>query len=247
LYKTTQPPLNDLNFRSICANTATKVAFAHIRMATATPVVVVNNHPFVFGRHTFMHNGEVSNFVEVRREICDLLDQDAFANIHGGTDSEHVAALYISILTKGQGKEAWEKETTPTEMKNALQTTVDTIIRLQKKKLGTKAIPNDLNMASTDGRHLIAFRIRNHPTEQPPSLYYSTTAGQTLNRKYPDHPDGGANPNASKKSEEHRKHVIVASEPTTYKTSEWTLVEKNHCLMVDSQGNVAVEAVSISF
>ena len=193
-----------------------------------------------------MHNGEISNFVEVRRAICDLLDQDAYANIHGGTDSEHVAALYISTLTKGQGKASWEKQVTPKEMQNALQKTVGIIIDIQKKKLGTKAIPNDLNLASTDGRHLIAFRFRNHPTEQPPSLYYSETAGQTLNRKYPDHPDGGANPHASKKAEEHRKHVIVASEPTTYKDNEWTLIEKNHCLLVDGQGNVAIQAIELS-
>jgi len=51
MYKTVQPPLNDLNFRSICANTETRVCLGHIRAASGTAVTLVNNHPFCFGRH----------------------------------------------------------------------------------------------------------------------------------------------------------------------------------------------------
>lgn len=50
-YKTIQPPMNDMNFRSICANTETRVCFGHIRAASSTAITPVNNHPFVFGRH----------------------------------------------------------------------------------------------------------------------------------------------------------------------------------------------------
>lgn len=63
LYRTAQPPLNDLNFRSICANTSTTTCFGHIRAATATATASVNNHPFLFGRHAVMHNGVVSSVV----------------------------------------------------------------------------------------------------------------------------------------------------------------------------------------
>jgi glutamine amidotransferase len=55
LYKHPQPPGNDLVFHSLCQNVSTTNVLAHIRMASATPVVAVNNHPFVFGRHTIMH------------------------------------------------------------------------------------------------------------------------------------------------------------------------------------------------
>jgi glutamine amidotransferase len=75
-------------------------------------------------------------------------------------------------------------------------------------------------------------------------LYYSTKAGVTLNRKYPDHPDG----NASEKSvirqaEEHGKHVIVASEPNTYKGDDWQLVPANSFVLVDEQLNITIEDV----
>jgi glutamine amidotransferase len=106
----------------------------------------------------------------------------------------------------------------------------------------------------------VAVRWRNHPTEQPPSLCaylrianrhdrtdssldVSTTAGITLNRKYPKHLDGGDPTKAVKGSskehleqrkreleeeDEHALHVIVASEPTTFRPGEWTLLDKNH-------------------
>jgi len=33
----------------------------------------------------------------------------------------------------------------------------------------------------------------------------------------------------------------VASEPSTYNSKEWNLVEKNHCLMAEKDGVVKVE------
>lgn len=88
MYKTIQPPLNDLNFRSICANTETRVCFGHIRAASGTPIATVNNHPFVFGRHTFMHNGAVSDFIDIKRHVCAHMSPAAYAAVLGGTDSE---------------------------------------------------------------------------------------------------------------------------------------------------------------
>ena len=99
-------------------------------------------------------------------------------------------------------------------------------------------------VAVCDGERLIAFRVRNHAVEQPPSLYYSTVAGTTLNSKYPDHPDGLKNDRAWKQPGEHGKHCIVASEPSTYKSEDWTLIDKNHCLMVDSDGAIMIEALT---
>ena len=246
-YKTAQPPLHDTNFRSLCANTSTTACFAHIRAATATPIVAVNNHPFVFGRHTIMHNGVVANFISISREMCNLMDDDSYANISGSTDSEHFAALYMTYLTDGKGKTSWEQKYDVKKMKEALERTIASIVKLQQSKLGNKTQASSLNVAVTDGSQLVAFRFRNHAIEQPPSLYYSTTAGVTMNRKYPDHPDGKENHAACKQVEEHGNHVIVASEPSTYKKKEWNLIEKNHCILVGPNGgDVSVTEVSYS-
>lgn len=242
-YKTICPPLNDLNFRSICAGTESTVVFAHIRASSGTPVATVNNHPFIFGRQTFMHNGVVASFSQIRRKVCSLLDRDSFANVLGSTDSEHLAALYMTYLTNGKGKQSWELEYPAKDMAAALHKTVVAFIEAQQEILGAKATPNSLNLAVTDGRRLVAYRFRNHKTEEPPSLYFSTTAGTTLNRKYPGLPNGGENVYATKSVEQHGRHVIVASEPTTFDEDEWTLIPRNSCLIVERQGMMEVEAV----
>jgi glutamine amidotransferase len=71
------------------------------------------------------------------------------------------------------------------------------------------------------------------------------TLGATLNRKYPDHPDGANNPRASKLAKEHGKHIIVASEPTTYKKEQWNLIEKNHAMVVDGDGQFKLDPIAL--
>ncbi|KAH7311060.1 N-terminal nucleophile aminohydrolase [Rhexocercosporidium sp. MPI-PUGE-AT-0058] len=277
LYRFIQPPLHDANFRSICANTETKVLFAHIRAATSTAITQTNNHPFVFGIHTIMHNGYISDFTKIKRKMCEQMTQEAYEHIQGGTDTEHFAALLISFLcspdeaSKPHSENdiavplSWEDYHSIAEIQDALQKTISIIITIQTELLGAAAQPNDLNIAITDGRSLVACRFRNHATEQPPSLYYSTTAGVTLNRQFPDHPDGvngphrsregngkdegksveGHNTNARKSAKEHGRHVIVASEPTTYKYQEWILIGKNNVMLVDEEGEVTVERMVV--
>jgi len=91
------------------------------------------------------------------------------------------------------------------------------------------------------------------------TLDVSTTAGTTLNRKYPSHLDGGDPTKAVKggseqhleqrkrklEKEEHALHVIVASEPTTFRRGEWTLLDKNHILMVDETMHPVVEELKV--
>lgn len=250
VYKQGKPPTNDYGFKSICANTSTTTCFGHIRSATATPVTPINNHPFIFGRHTIMHNGVITNFSDIKIAMLQVIGKAEYENIHGGTDSEHLAALYMTYLTKGKGggPEAWEEQYPVTEMKEALQSAVKEVIGLQQKVLGVEnAEANSLNVACTDGEQMIAFRFRNHKTEQPPSLYWSTIAGTTLNRKFPDHPNKGSeNTTAFKDPEEHGIHYIVASEPTTYKEEEWNLIPKNHCGMVGKDGKASIVKIDTS-
>jgi glutamine amidotransferase len=191
-----------------------------------------------------MHNGYISNFLSVRRQICDLLDKDAYANILGSTDSEHLGALYITYLTKGKGRASWNDVYPSSEMKDALDRAVAKVIELQQINLGDSRQPNDLNLATTDGDQLLCCRFRNHATEQPPSLYYSASAGVTLNRKYPDGADGDTSGDPTKKPEEHGAHLIVASEPTTYKDEEWHLIKKNHGLLFSKGGKMEVQAMA---
>jgi glutamine amidotransferase len=239
LYKSQSPPINDFNFRSLCENTEAHCVFAHIRASSGTAVTQVNSHPFVFGRHTFMHNGVISDFPAIRREMTDLMAFDTYCNIQGSTDSEHSAALYVTNLTNHGTKSCWQKTYPLSEMLAAMQKTVVQILELQRIKLGDARTPNSLNFCVTDGEKMVAIRFRNHATEQPPSLYWSNTAGQTLNTKYPGHPDARELVNEEAVWGVDKcigKHVIVASEPTTYDEKEWRLIPKNCALTVDAEG-----------
>ena len=145
----------------------------------------------------------------------------------------HIAGLYMTYLTKGGDASSFEKIYTAHEMTAALHKAVATIVNLQQQILGSAKRANSLNLCATDGVTLIAIRFRNHATSQPPSLYYSTKAGITLNRKYPDNADGVARPNRDQgiSAERHGDHLIVASEPSTYQESDWELIGRNQFLV----------------
>ena len=235
--------MHDGNFQIICANTATKALFAHVRAASASSVVFVNNHPFAFGRHIFTHNGFLPHYDSISRGMCNLIDEDAYKNIQGSTDSEHFAALYMTYLTQGRGRGSWEETYSTESMTLALLKTMVTVVSLQKGKWGDEAAANSLNIAVTDGSVLVAMRFRNHATEQPPSLYYSDTAGITMNRKYPDHPDGKENTTAYKTPDQHGKHIIIASERSTYHRKDWHLIPKNCFVMMQADGTINTQAI----
>lgn len=239
LYKTQSPPSNDFNFKNLCSNTETRCVFAHIRATSGSAVTPINNHPFVFGRHLFMHNGVVSDFIEIRRAMLEHMSYDAYANVIGSTDSEHAAALYITHLTKSGPRKSWENKYTLDAMRDAMVATAIQIMQLQHAVLKSRASPNSLNFCATDGQRMVAIRFRNHDSEQPPSLYWSEFAGRTLSSKYPSHPDPLLNvhePAVLENTERIGKHTIISSEPTTYDESEWRLIGKNHALTVDEHG-----------
>ncbi|PCH40356.1 N-terminal nucleophile aminohydrolase [Wolfiporia cocos MD-104 SS10] len=249
LYKSLRQPMTDPIFRSICANTSTPAVFAHIRAASGeTAITEYNCHPFQFGRWLFMHNGTVAHFAEIKRELTALISDEALNLVKGTTDSEHLAALFFTYLEQSRGAAAWETSHPLEDVKRALEQAISKVIEVQKQVLGSAADASSLNCAVTDGTQLLAIRFRNHPTEHPPSLYLSTKAGVTLNRKYPGHPDGDRSSDRSVRDEsEHGAHVIIASEPSTYREQDWELIGKNECIMVNADMELNYAPVDVSF
>jgi glutamine amidotransferase len=76
--------------------------------------------------------------------------------------------------------------------------------------------------------------------------YYSTEAGTTLNRKYPDNPDGNTSTDrfTVKAAEDHGKHIIIASEPSTYKADDWHLIPRNSLVTASEEHGVHVKPIS---
>ncbi|KAI0345660.1 N-terminal nucleophile aminohydrolase [Trametopsis cervina] len=251
-YKVLRQPLTDPVFRSICENTSSQAVFAHIRAASGdTAITEVNCHPYTFGRWSFMHNGVVSHFKEIKRHMVNSTSQEAINLVMGTTDSEHLGALLFTYLEEDKGAQSWDHSHPLQDVKAALEKAITKILEIQKQVVPANTIePCSLNIAITDGEQLLAIRFRNHATQHPPSLYYSTAAGVRLNRKFPGHPDQHGKDNGKtnlKAEEEHGDHIIVASEPTTFHDGEWKLIEKNQCIMVGKDMVVHHEAVNVQF
>ncbi|EIW59609.1 N-terminal nucleophile aminohydrolase [Trametes versicolor FP-101664 SS1] len=253
-YKILRQPQTDPVFQSLCAGTAAHAVFAHIRAASgATAITTYNNHPFTFGRHAFMHNGVVAHFPEIKRAMALALSDGAHDLVKGTTDSELLAALFFTYLEEGRGPHAWDAAHPLDELKRCLERAISTVLGLQRDAMaraGKAPDASSLNIAVTDGEQLLAIRFRNHAAEHPPSLYLSTRAGVALNTKFPGHPDvAGADNGAGnfRAEEEHGDHVIVASEPTTYKEEHWELIPKNQCVMVGRDMVIRRGPVEVQF
>ncbi|KAI0351452.1 N-terminal nucleophile aminohydrolase [Trametes cingulata] len=253
-YKILRQPQTDPVFQSLCAGTTAHAVFAHIRAASgATAITIYNNHPFTFGRYAFMHNGVVAHFDVIKRALALALSDEAHALVKGTTDSEMLAALFFTYLEERRGARVWEAPHPLEELKLCLEKAITTVFDLQKEamaKVGKTPDASSLNIAITDGEQLLAIRFRNHATEHPPSLYMSTRAGVALNRKFPGHPDLEGVDNGVqnlKAEEEHGDHVIIASEPTTYKKADWELIPKNQCIMVERDMTIRRVPVDVQF
>lgn len=254
-YKVLRQPLSDPIFRSICANTESLTLFAHIRAASGeTAIVPENCHPFTLGRWSFMHNGVVAHFSSIKRLVVNALSQDALDFVKGTTDSEHLAALFFTYLQGHHtGTDVWDHSHSLAKVKRALERAISDVLEMQRETIPyDKLEASSLNLAVTDGIQLLAVRFRNHPTQHPPSLYFSTKAGVTLNRKYPSMPSDlahalGLSHGRGGIEDEHGEHVIIASEPTTFNAQDWHLIGKNECIMVGRDMVVHREQVDVEF
>jgi glutamine amidotransferase len=162
------------------------------------------------------------------------------------TDVQKIADCpsYMTYLTDSSEDDPdFELEHPLAKMVSAMQRTVATVVELQQTIIGNDRAPNSLNLCASDGIKLVAIRCRNHATSQPPSLYYSSKAGTTLNRKFHRSVDGRKLPGMeeSRKPAVHGTHLIVASEPSTYEADEWELIGKNQCITVDGSGKFEVQ------
>ncbi|KAF8827350.1 hypothetical protein HHX47_DHR5000514 [Lentinula edodes] len=286
-FRTIAPISTDLAFEQLCAHTASKCILAHIRNASFPPSVEVNNHPFIFGKYTFMHNGKVADFPLFRSDIISriselqmvvqalelpssVLNSNYVFNIRGNTDTEHLATLYFAHLDLVKAGIWFQRRQFPASnlqipfdadstdaLLCALIRTIDDIHWIQHQRKvgafepGKDRAGNKFNLCITDsGNQMLACRWRDSKNGFPPSLYLSLTAGEKLNRKYPDSKFRKAEKNICDSDvkinsisqliqendigpTDQGRHVIVGSEPCTENVNDWGLFDPNQCVTVD--------------
>lgn len=175
LYREVRPAWSDENLRAICSQVRSGQFFAHVRASTGTATSRVNCHPFGFGPHMFMHNGQIAEWNKVRRAVENLIPDDLYANRLGSTDSE---AIFLAAFANGLRENPVE----------ALRIT----LRQVKQAMLKAGVDEPLRFTATlsDGETLYAFRWACDGA--PPSLYYRETGlGVVLvSEPIDDHPAG---------------------------------------------------------
>jgi len=208
------PAWNNQNLLSIASLVRSQCVFAHIRAATpGLPVTQLNCHPFTCGKFTFMHNGFISNFQNIRRSLLAELSEQSFKMIAGSTDSELMFALFMDALNKqpSQDSEA---------MGHALKHAIETVERANED-----AGCNEnslLNLAVTDGYEMAVTRYITDGSDRANTLYHHQGRSYACI-------DGACQMSPAEGAAD---VVMIASEPLS-DHSQWDPVSPNQLLLVD--------------
>ncbi|MBZ4022418.1 class II glutamine amidotransferase [Rhodobacter sp. TJ_12] len=98
LYRDVMPAWSDPNLKSLTAQVRSPLFLAHVRASTGTATSRNNCHPFVVGRWSFMHNGQIGGYEAFRRAGEMLIPDALYPHRKGATDSE---ALFLLALAEG--------------------------------------------------------------------------------------------------------------------------------------------------
>jgi len=202
LFKDAMPAWNDENLHEICSQIRAHIFFSHVRASTNGTVQRSNSHPFKYKNWLFQHNGDVHNFLDIKRAAQLEIDSKLFTKIQGTTDSETFFYLVLTYNLASNPKAAFEK----------------TIAKLEElqKKAGHPAGVN-LSCSISDGKTLYTIRYGSKGTSVK-TQFYSTDMSCTkdLGVDY-SIPQGG---------------VIVVSEPLDRHSNKWTEVPENSFLTI---------------
>ena len=168
VFKSIEPAWNDRNLRELSGSIRSGLVFAHIRASTGTPVQQTNCHPFRHGNWLWMHNGSITRFHDVKRELLLAVDPSLYLDMEGSTDSE---AFFFLALTFGL------EDDPPAAVAQAVGYIEDV-----GRRNGIE-YPIQMTVATTDGTTVWGFRYSTEGKSR--SLFYSTLVEQ-LREQHPE-------------------------------------------------------------
>ncbi|MER5930810.1 class II glutamine amidotransferase [Streptomyces sp. NPDC002054] len=162
------PAWNNRNLLELSAHVRSRLFFAHVRASTGTAIQQTNCHPFRHGRWMWMHNGSITDFHRLRRDLCMAVDPALFPAIEGSTDSE---VMFYLAVTYGLDQ----------DVPGSVARMAGLVERLGKEH----GVPNPLQMtvAVADGERVWAFRYSSERKSR--SLFYSSRA-ETVRQLHPE-------------------------------------------------------------
>jgi glutamine amidotransferase len=220
LFTSISPAWNDRNLLHLTAKIQSSCFFGHVRSASAGGVTNFNCHPFIFGDWMFMHNGDIYRFLEVKRHIRHLLEDDVYHWVKGDTDSEHLFALFIQLA---KGRDLNQISVVADVLAETLKIITEVV-----KQYG-KGGPSYYNLCLTDGHRLVATRYCSYKKRKPHSLHY--LLGPEL-----------INPNCEG-DQAQPSYVIVSSEQMNTLSAEWQDVPEQSMLLVDKNRTIQLRSL----
>ena len=197
LFHSTEPAWHDRNLREFGRQASASRVFAHIRATTGTAIQQTNCHPFRHGKWLWMHNGVLTDFPKVKRDLAMAVDPGLYPEIEGSTDSE---MFFYLALTFGLEQDP----------RAAVAEAVGFIEETGQRR-GVEH-PVQMTVATTDGETTWAFRYSS--VRDSRTLFVSSDIA-TLQEQYPEHELLG------KLSEDSR---LVVSEPLGDLRGAWQAV-----------------------
>ena len=155
LFRDILPAWNDANLLHLARQVKSRLFLAHVRASTGTATSRSNCHPFAVGRWTFMHNGQIGGYQQIRRKLEREINDSLFASRFGSTDSE---LIFLMLLQNGF----------VTSPQSSIAATIGQI----EAVMADHNVDEPLRFTAclSDGDTLIAWRYAND--DKPPSLFY---------------------------------------------------------------------------
>ncbi len=155
LYRDVYPAWSDTNLAALAAQVRARAFLAHVRASTGAATSRNNCHPFVVGRSSFMHNGQIGGFDRFRKRADMAIPEALYGERKGGTDSE-----VLFLLALGHGLDA-----------NPIPAMARAIGEMEGLSRHHGAPPHmRVSAAFSDGQTLYALRYSSDTI--CPSLYY---------------------------------------------------------------------------
>ena len=200
LYRGVDPAWGDVNLRELAASVTSPLFLAHLRASTGTAVQRTNCHPFRYGEWLWVHNGAISEFAKVKRDLVFAVDAALYPSLAGSTDSE---VMFFLALTFGLRDD-------PVAAVERMVGYVESVGRAHDVRY-----PIQMTVATTDGDRVWGFR---YSSEGRSRTLYVSSAISALRALYPD------NPTFHRVSDETR---IIVSEPLGELKGAWQPVPES--------------------
>lgn len=221
------PAWSNRNLKNLAPKIKAGCLIAHVRAASVGEVSESNCHPFQYKNLLMMHNGGVENFSLIKRNIRSPLTDELYNWIKGQTDSEHIFAYLLHELLANP-----KTVINPESVMDAFEKTFDALNKMMKEA-GIKDAAY-LNMVVTNGIFFVGTRYVSDPNEEPLTLYHSEGGRYVVE-------DGISHLVAP---EDDDQAVLIVSEKLT-EEKHWTLIPKNHFVVVDSGLNVRIRPIRV--